>query len=44
MIFTQCFVMNKVKKFPYDGPDIGFDRAKSRQVDSTGKQNPLGLG
>ena len=21
MIFTQCFVMNKAKKFSYDGPD-----------------------
>ena len=42
MIFTQCFVMNKAKKFSYDGPDIGFDRAKSRQVDSTVKQKPQG--
>ena len=28
----------------YDGPDIDIDWVRSIEVDSSGKQNPLGLG
>jgi hypothetical protein len=28
------------EKFTYDGPDIGFDRAMSIEVDSSAKQKP----
>jgi hypothetical protein len=29
-----------ILQYAFDGPDIGFDRAKSNRVDSSGKQNP----